>query len=449
MVFAPFTVTEKPTIFISHSTSKLPATDDCVRVKEALQHALQAKGWQVFLDSHSITGGDLWRTEILHSLATARAGIVLLNEQASKSDWVKAETLIMCFRKSIEPTFPLLPIILPGANIDETFLRSYEPFEFNEIQRSLASFTPGEPLEAFVKSVADNDNLERTRQSAPTGATWVQKVADILSGLKHDVLGRAARRIMLEVEPGLITPTNREEFCLRLRWALANLMHHREASVCLDALSELMGALTEEKVKRLRPHLISKWVENESAELLFLAVREPEKQGLLALNTSRQTVVDRYTERLFTEMPVGSPGFWRFSVAQPNGDLDEAALLQKVEETIRQGPLGRPHYDAEVNELSLEATVSSRLQHKKFAVGVLPMQYSAKSLLQKLRARFPRIIFIVLSGDQGQYTPECLAAGGRMLTPQLTHQKLNELSDLVADWDALFDLNFSQQELLA
>jgi hypothetical protein len=441
-------VTDKPTIFISHSTSKLRATDDSVRVKEALRRALEARGWRVFLDSHSITGADLWRTEILHSLATAKAGIVLLNDQASNSEWVKAETLIMCFRKSIEPTFPLLPIVLPGANIEATFLKSYEPFEFNEIQRSTASFISGESVEAFVQTVADNKNLEQARQSSPTGVTWVQRVADILSGVQHDALGRAARRIMLEIEPGLITPTNRDEFCLRLRWALANLMHHKEAPVCLDALSELMGVLAIEKVKRFKQHLMSKWVENESAELLFLAIREPEKQGLLALNTSRQNVVDRYIERLRTEMPQDGPRFWVFSVAQPNGDCDEAVLLQKVEDAIRQSPLGSPLYDDARNPLSLEAVVSSRLEPKKFALGVLPMQYSDKSLLRKLRAQFPRIIFIVLSGDSGEHTSDCLAAGGRTLKPQLTPQKLNELSNLTADWEALFDLHFHEESLV-
>lgn len=441
-------MTDEPTIFISHSTSKLPATDDSVRVKEALQKALQAKGWQVFLDAHSINQGDLWRGEILQSLATAKAGIVLLNDQATTSDWVRAEALIMCFRKSIDPTFPLLPIILPGADLDATFLKTYEPFEFNEIQRSVVNFTGGESVEDFAKTIADNPNLERGRQSAPTGATWVQKVADLLGGLGHDVLGRAAQRIELEVGPELITPANREVVCVRLRWAIANLMHYKQAGASLDALSELISALTHEKVTRLEPHIMSKWVDNESAERLLLALRKPEEQGLLALNTSRQSVADRYAQRLKTELP---PARYIsvISVAQPNGDFDEATLLEKVEQAIRKKLVPEPVYDENGNELSLEDAVREVLQQAdQFALGVLPIQFADTLLLKKLRVRFSRIIFIAMAGEQGQQMAECIAAGGRALTPELTPQKRNELAQLSSKWIALLDQYFPSQEAL-
>ncbi len=435
-------MTDEPTIFISHSTSKLPATDDSVRVKEALQHALRDDGWHVFVDSHSITDGALWRTEILHSLATAKAGIVLLNDEATKSDWVQAETLIMCFRKFIEPTFPFLPIVLPGASIDATFLKRFEAFEFNEIQRSIANFTAGDSIEAFARTIADKDILKNARKSAPAGVTWVQRVADILSGLKHDVLGRAAKRVMLEPEPGLITPTNCEEFCLRLRWALANLMHHKQTGVCLDVLSELMGVLTKEKANQLEPHIMSKWVENESAAQLLLALRTPEEQGLLTLNTSRQTVADWYAKRLKAEVPP-TKFISVISLAQPNGDFDETVLLQKVEEAIREKLAREPSYDKHGNEMSLDDAVSAALESADdFALAVLPMQFAATPLLKKLRARFSRIVFIAMAGEYGQQTAQCIAAGGRALTPDLTPEKRNELAQLSRKWLALFDQHF-------
>jgi hypothetical protein len=442
-------VSAKPTIFISHSTGKLPSSDKCVLVKEGLVPALEAKGWHVFLDSQSVNGGALWRTDILHSLATAQAGIILLNEDASKSDWVKAEALVMCFRKSIDPDFPLLPVIFPGADINATFLKTYEPFEFHEIQRLTVNFASGESVNTFAQSLADNPNLERGRRSARTEVAWVQKVAYLLSGLEHAVLCRAASRLTLELEPELPTPTTRETLCLHLRWALANLMHHKQVHECLDALSELMAALPEEKVIRLKPHLLSKWVENESAEMLLHSIRTPAQQGLLALNTSRQVIADRYTERIRSEIPPGGPRFWVFSVQQPNGDYDQPVLQQKVEQAIRKRLLPLPIHDADGSELSLDAAVRQRLQPtNQFALCVLPMQYSLTALLKQLRARFPRIIFIALAGDQGQQTANCVAAGGRPLKPQLTPQKLNELSQLFANWEALFEQYFPQDHAM-
>lgn len=433
-------MTETPTIFISHSTRTLPATDVAVQLREALLKALEAKGWSVFLDSHSITGGNLWRADILASLATSRAGIILLNDEASKSDWVKAEALIMCFRKSIDRSFPLLPIVLPGAKLKKTFLKTYEPFEFNEIQRSTATFTKGESIAAFAQTVADNTNLEQGRQGPPTGATWVQKVVDLLNGLESDVLGRAAQRIKLDVVAGGVVPP--EVICLRLRWALANLMHHQDAGVCLEALSELIASLTEEKVKRLEPHIMSKWVENESTERLLLALRNPKEQGLLALNTSNQAVADCYAQRLKIETPPT-----RFisviSVPQPNGDLDEAASLKKVEEAIRKKLLPQPRYDDNGDEVPLDKAITQVLQpDDQFALGLLPKQFAKTALLKTLRARFSRIIFIALTGEKSEQTEACIAAGGRVLTPELTWAKRNEFSQLSTQWIALFEQHF-------
>lgn len=415
-------------------------------LKEALRVRLQAKGWRVFLDSQSILGGDRWREDILHSLATAKAGIILLNEQATKSDWVKAEAMIMCFRTSIDRTFPVLPIILPDASIDATFLKTYEPFEFNEIQNARVGFTDQDTADAFAEKVAANANLERARQSEPRAATWVQKVADILSGVDHDALSRAAKSIELELEGILITPANREAACIRLRWALANLMHYKQAAVCLNALTELIDALTREKVGRLEPHIMSKWVENESVERLLLGLRKPEEQGLLALNTRSLIVADRYTQRLKIETPPPNI-ISTISVPQPNGDCDETILLGKVEEEIRKKLVPEPVPDESGNELSLDEAVSRLLEREnRFALAVLPPQFTGTSLLKTLRGRFARIMFIAMAGDQGEYTAQCVAAGGRLLTPELTSAKRIELGQLSADWIALLDQHFLNQE---
>jgi hypothetical protein len=440
---------DDPTIFISHSTGKLPKDDTCVLVKEALVTALKLKGWDVFLDSHAIKGGNHWRTEILHSLATAQAGIILLNKDASESDWVRAEALIMCFRKSIDPAFTLLPVVFPGAKVDATFLKTYEPFQFNEIQRVTVNFAGGEPVDTFARSLADNANLERGRQSSPSGPAWIQKVADLLGGCEHAVLSRAATRLQLDLEPENLNPGNREALCLRLRWALANVMHERQALDCLDALSQMMAALPQEKVTRLKPHLLSKWVDNESAQTLLHSVRTPEQQGLLALNTSKQAIADRYTERLRTEMRPDGPIFWCFSVAQPNGDYEPSVLLQKAEQAIRWNLLPEPMYGEDGNELPLDAAVRQLLgDTNQFGVAVLPMQYCETALLRDLRTRFPRIIFIVLAGEQEQRAPDCVAAGGRPVKPRITPEKLNQLSRLVSSWNALFKQHFPQDQTL-
>ena len=431
-----------PIIFISHSTSRLPATDLAVQLKEALAAALQAKGWQVFLDSHSISEGDLWRSDILQNLAMARAGIILLNEDAAKSDWVKAEALIMCFRKSIDFRFPLVPVLLPGADVGATFLKSYEPFKFNEIQRATFEFDRADSVDDFASKIAGNANLESGRLSSPTGTDWVQRLVNIFADLKPETLCQAADRMKLMTDPELLVPVPPEHLCLRMRWALANLLHHESLDFCMEAIKILLAALNEDSARKLERHVLSKWVDNESAELLLLAAHAPEQQGLLAVNTARQDVVDQYNDRLRSEIPITGPIFFPLSVSRPNGDYDETGLMELVDQAISKKLVQKPLTDENGNELPLDQAVALQLQPNKFGLAMLPIDYCSKSLLEKLRSRFPRIIFLAQSGAKGELTSECVAAGGRILTPPLTFPKVTQLSILSNDWRALFEMNF-------
>ena len=275
---------DKPTIFISHSTGQFPDTDHCVLVRKALIKALEAKGWNVFLDSVSVGAGALWRAEILHNLATAQACIILLNEAAGNSAWVKAEALIMCFRKSMDPSFPVVPIIFPGAQVDATFLKTYEPFEFNEIQRVTVNFESAGSPKAFARKIAESPELQASMGAPPNCAAWVQDVADLLTGLKPPVFNRAVPPLKLDLAANALA--NEAAQSTRLGWAVANLMHQADANDCYEAFAKLISALSSENALRLRRYLTSKWVMNESVEMLLHALRRPDTHGWLGVEHS-------------------------------------------------------------------------------------------------------------------------------------------------------------------
>ena len=332
----------RPTVFISHSTGTLPASDPCVQVKVALVTALEADGWRVFLDSRSVQAGARWRAEILHALAMSQAGIILLNAQSSQSDWVKAEALIMCFRKSIYPDYTVLPVVFPGADLDRTFLKTYEPFEFNEIQRQIVSFADVESAETFAHRLARNPYLQQSRLCTIAGAAWIQKVADLFQTVDIARLGEAAgyfEEFDPDQGPGL--PFTPGAQATHLRWALANLMHRSEPQRCLEGVHYLLDQLGEEKSRRFGSFLLSKWVDNESAETLVNAAQNPAKARLLALNTSESEVAKRYAERIRIETPTGMITSI-FSVSILNGDYPPEVLMGKVEEAICLGLLQYP-----------------------------------------------------------------------------------------------------------
>jgi hypothetical protein len=81
----------KPIFFISHSSAGLPEEDRAVQIRDALAKALEARGWDVFLDREVLAAGDRWRTHIVYGLAQADAASILFNNRALSSDWVTAE----------------------------------------------------------------------------------------------------------------------------------------------------------------------------------------------------------------------------------------------------------------------------------------------------------------------------------------------------------------------
>jgi TIR domain len=94
----------KPIFFISHSSGDLPDTDRTVQIRDRLAAILTDRGWGVFLDREAIRSGNRWRENIVFGLSQASAAVILFNEKAiSRSNWVPAEGLILCFHKSVDP----------------------------------------------------------------------------------------------------------------------------------------------------------------------------------------------------------------------------------------------------------------------------------------------------------------------------------------------------------
>ena len=437
-------MSDKPIIFISHSTKDLLSEDKCVLVKNELVKVLQNKGWEVFLDSHSIKGGDIWRKEILINLATARAGVILMNGAASKSDWVKAEAMILCFRKSIDSNFPLLPVVFPDANIDATFLKTYEPFSFNEIQRSTISCTAEKSVHEIAMNLAENALLDKSFNKVSKDCPWIEGVIDVLEKITMRVLCRAAEEIKMshQIDSKYIERES-DENNLNLCRAIANLMHQKSALDCIKVFAEIAKTLNKDKINVFQKQIFSKWVDNESVETLLFVINNYRTSGIIAINTSSQDIAKRYIERIKLEMGNKPPKIREFFVEQPNGDYDQLSLVNKIERAIRKKFI-EPYIIQTVDDTMLD-TILNKLLEKNEHLGlcVLPCQFIDKENLFNLKKRFPRLIFFILIGEsEEENTEHLLPDRSRLLKPKLTSKKLEEYTLIQMDWDATRENNF-------
>ncbi len=426
----------KPILFISHSTNGLPPEDRSVKLKECLCAVLskedeEEKKWYVFIDSN-IRPGVKWRMEILHNLAEAHAGIILFNERAvSKSTWVMDEALILCFRKFIDPSFQIIPVLLDGRCLKDTCFKKYEPFQLKEIQ--VITDDKSRSPEEFAEDILSN--LDPNIAKQPPMSPWVHQVVGLMRTVDIIVLQDAAEQLELESPIGgdlWNKLGDRKQYCLCQ--TIAELMHHKPSIESVGAFRELLCELKREKADYFKKYLTAKWVTNDTMEIILCASRKPGELGLITVNAKEQAIIDEYLNRAKIEIYDNNGSIWAFSVSGGAGEGDDA-IKHQIERTIRDRIL-KPLDDEDGDMLHLPQAVAERLHMPgDVAICALPFEYAKERILKELRQRYPMIIFLVQVGNSADDLKRFDTIGGKPLPP-LDERKRDELTELKSRLDA-------------
>jgi len=412
---------EKLTLFISHSTNKPQSSSRTRDVRDELE-TLLAPHWRIFVDSLRINPGEAWRTSVLYHLATASAGIILFDKAALQSDWVPAEALILCFRRSMDPTFPLTPVLLEGLTLKDTIFDRYQPFQLNEVQA--LSDDRNESAYALAQRIAGGIGTH----ASPRAHHWVDATCGLMGAAKERPLKLAAEALKCQEDFSSLL-LSKEDHLDALRRAIAQSMHWKPVMEAFDALCTLVThrAVTLEQARGLKHCLMAKWVENEAIEVLACASRSPDKHGVLTLIAKRQEIVDHYFSRARFELRPDSVNTVSVSAAAA-GDGEEA-IIMKVKEAIEEQIVPGGYYDEVTGDpLPLERAVDEKLKkNSEVAFCALPEACVKGNVLTTLRKDFPQIVFIVRAEKRLLEHP---LPGAEPLTPPVGGPTLNLLSDL-------------------
>ncbi|MCK5345066.1 MAG: toll/interleukin-1 receptor domain-containing protein, partial [Candidatus Heimdallarchaeota archaeon] len=356
----------KPILFISHSTSSLPETDRCVKVRKCLVSLLSKSGWEVFIDEQKINPGDTWRSKIIHNLAHAQAGIFLLNEKAiSDSDWVSTEVSILCYRKLTNPNIQIIPVLFEDKKLDDICFKQYEPVQLKEIDAISDDLSL--PKEFAAKIIA---KLELDKAGAQK-TQWVHKVIGLLKDVNLKALKCAAEALELE------------EYSCDLQDIhviyVVERMDHNPPLRNIRAFSELLNQLDYGDAKRLITFLEAKWIENEAAQILINASRKPDKIGLLTINARAIEHTQYYLDRARFDIR-GLVNTLSVSAAAGEGD---DAKLYKIEEAIYNKLIPSGYYpdDDGTNLPWSQAILKHLASQKKVVICALPSEYAKERIL--------------------------------------------------------------------
>lgn len=130
------------------------------REVKALAEQLQARGATVFLDRWYLTPGKAWPQELERALSTCRAVAVCLGP-SEMGPWQQRERNFALDRQAKDPHFPLIPILLPGADPALSFLSQNtwidlragvaQPLLIAMLLRALRGEPPGPELQKRLK----------------------------------------------------------------------------------------------------------------------------------------------------------------------------------------------------------------------------------------------------------------------------------------------------------
>jgi len=108
-------------IFISHSTAKGNAAGKqrLEALKAALEQAGASPGHEVLLDFERLEPASKWRSVLDEWMACCHSAVLMLDAVALKSPWVLKEATILAHRAALDPAFLLFPALLDGVKRDD------------------------------------------------------------------------------------------------------------------------------------------------------------------------------------------------------------------------------------------------------------------------------------------------------------------------------------------
>jgi hypothetical protein len=421
----------KPRLFISHASNHEGVNPRVVEVRKHLVELLRGD-WDVFLDSHSLKPGQRWRPEILANLARAQAAVVLFDKVAAKeSRWVSAESMVLCFKKSLDSSFQLLPVLFDGITLQQTALGQYEPFGLFE---TLARFDDdaSTPLETAERIKGDLRPEEALRSQSES--TWTKDVTWRLKDVRQPLVD-AAQALEIDVDSLTAAPETWGSMSETARRALGQRLHeHRCLAQCVGAIRYLMGPMSRDERSEFSRYVYAKWVPNQAVETLLRATRDRNKLGLLGLNAPEADIFEHYAARVGIEAQPKIVN--RVSVSDATGDDDESMVSAVIDTMKRTLFKRRLPLDPQGEPMSTAAAIADLIvNQERIVLCSLPVRFGRPGVLGPLRRDFASVNFVLTSRLSD--SSRLLTAGAAVLKPELTPATFNDLIAIETGLDGM------------
>jgi hypothetical protein len=380
-------------VFISHSSGGDSA------LVNALRAELEGLGYVVLLDQQDITTGSRWRERIHAFLADCHASVILFSRRAlDQSDWVFKEATVLAWRAALDPSFKLVPILLPGVTAADFQASRFGPLALSEIQHQAAADAAA--IAAIVHGVVGTP----TPFSTPLDLLRVEIADQLSSGGVGDGILEAVCASHLGVRGWQPGEDRKRTFARLLSEKIFRA--DRVMEVALEVLGSLRPA--KDVAARIVAALAPLWVEPDAAGQIPPVARRKLTDRDVALNGALPGfTAPNYVARAY---PLST--LWMLI---PVDDSDLGDFVGHVAERVRAG--------AREKALRLrgqpDALVDLWLKSFPYPFFVLlPRIPPDEASLRELRALFPNVTYIIPTQERLP-APGELYPGVRCLLPEL------------------------------
>ena len=373
-------------VFISHRNGE----PEVMALVRRLSDAMAAAGLDVLVDMDKLHPGAALRHDIYTWLGVCHAAVVVLSPQAlsASSAWVPTESSILAWRRTLDPGFVLIPVLMPGVDVDD--LRVHLRFRDLGLHDLLC-----------VQHVDDDSTCANILQGvaalvqAPRSPLddLADPVTVLLRSLPEDFLNEAVRLAGADpkrLPPGL--PLQRQAALALLQAPMA------DALAALEYLAPRLPA--DADADRILDLVAPGWVDLAAARWIAYCAAQPAPRPAAVLNARMRITAEMYVRRACCRPP---KTMWPLvTITAVHGESVFEDLAVEIHEALQLefAPVLLSDPMAGTPEQQLDRLLATLQRRGRPVVVALRLPDGHRELLAPLQERFPTLTFLFLSGDE-------------------------------------------------
>ncbi len=367
----------KPVIFISHS-----AKDDfAVRVRDTLYTKLEEAGFDPFMDKRDLQVGDEWRRAILSMLGKSDTGIILFSSDALISPWVKQEALMLAIRRSQDPGFLIIPVLLPPVTSKELDTDPFSQIAMKEIQAARGD------VDTVLNQILER--LAPLRESFADGP--LKELEDVIDFILKPVYRDQPQKVR-DAAKALGADAEKWSAHIVCRLLARQLLKVDLSTLpkAIEALKILAPYLDRNAGNKMVTILTSLWVDEHAVKQIPEISKRPLAQRTIRVNGIKPDTGKMYILRACRKIPG-----WTVLRITNEGWAEQqfGALVREIRAAYTQAIGGSTAYE----DADIDSDLEDPPENDPLFV-VIPKGLD-NEILSQLRQKYPGITFFIITED--------------------------------------------------